>query len=253
MIPFESAAASASATSMLISKSLSTSSGLPEIKRFREAPSTNSIQKGAAALLLKCLEGCRRSGDSASKAFQSLIPASCSFHWVPSHKAATRFGSSSPRFWGAPEKWGRKRRNFHIKNRVELMGFLGKNPESKTTKKSGRKLTILSLATKTWWTDKNEERHDKTEWHRIIVWNGLADYAADKLKKGDHLYVVGTLVSNAYEKDVGKGKSKAKIEIMSWQVKAFSIRKLDRKDTAPATPSEAAAQAHAQPEEEPPF
>src|ERR1700684_2613259 len=76
-------------------------------------------------------------------------------------------------------------------NRVELMGFLGKDPESKSTKQTGRKLAILSLATKTWWTGTDEQRHDKTEWHRIIVWNGLADYAADRLKKGDHLYVVG--------------------------------------------------------------
>jgi len=127
-------------------------------------------------------------------------------------------------------------------NRVELMGFLGKNPESKTTKTSGRKLAILSLATKTWWTDENEQRHEKTEWHRVVVWNGLADYVADKLKKGDHLYVVGTLVSNTYEKEVGKGKNKAKAQLTSWQVKAFSIRKLDRKDTAPAAPGTTDAQ-----------
>ena len=126
-------------------------------------------------------------------------------------------------------------------NRVELMGFLGKSPESKSTKKTGRTLAILSLATKTWWTGTDEQRHEKTEWHRIIVWNGLADYAADKLKKGDHLYVVGTLVSNVYEKEVGKGKTKAKAQVTAWQIKAFSIRKLDRKETvptAPATPPE---------------
>jgi single-strand DNA-binding protein len=121
-------------------------------------------------------------------------------------------------------------------NRVELMGFLGKNPESKSTKTSGRKLAILSLATKTSWTDDNEQRHEKTEWHRIIVWNGLAEYVADKLKTGDHLYVVGTLVSSTYEKEVGQGKTKAKAQITSWQVKAFSIRKLDRKDAAPTAP-----------------
>ena len=83
------------------------------------------------------------------------------------------------------------------------MGFLGKSPESKSTKKTGRTLAILSLATKTWWKDKDEQPQEKTEWHRIIVWNGLAEYAADKLKKGDHLYVVGTLVSSVYEKEVG--------------------------------------------------
>jgi single-strand DNA-binding protein len=52
------------------------------------------------------------------------------------------------------------------------MGFLGKNPESKSTKKTGRTLAILSLATKTWWTGKDEQRKEKTEWHRVIVmWN----------------------------------------------------------------------------------
>ena len=127
------------------------------------------------------------------------------------------------------------------------MGFLGKSPESKSTKKTGRTLAILSLATKTSWTGTDEQRHEKTEWHRIVVWNGLAEYAADKLKKGDHLYVVGTLVSNVYEKEVGKGKNKSKVQITAWQIKAFSIRKLDRKESAPTAPSKA----EAQPEEAP--
>ena len=46
-------------------------------------------------------------------------------------------------------------------NRVELMGFLGKNPESKSTKKTGRTLAILSLATKTWWTGQGRATHTK--------------------------------------------------------------------------------------------
>ena len=128
-------------------------------------------------------------------------------------------------------------------NRVELMGFLGKNPENKFTKKTGRTLAILSLATKTWWKDKDEQPQEKTEWHRVIVWDGLAEYAADKLKKGDHLYVVGTLVSNVYEKEIGKGKNKVKVKITAWQIKAFSIRKLDRKETVPTAPA-TPAQAH---------
>jgi single-stranded DNA-binding protein len=56
--------------------------------------------------------------------------------------------------------------------RVELMAFLGKNPESKSTKKAGRTLAILSLATKAWWTGNDEQRKEKTEWLRIVViWN----------------------------------------------------------------------------------
>ena len=72
-------------------------------------------------------------------------------------------------------------------------------------------------------------------------------YAADKLKKGDHLYVAGTLVSNVYEKEIGKGKNKGKVQITAWQIKAFSIRKLDRKESAPTAP----ATEKTQPEEAP--
>jgi single-strand DNA-binding protein len=150
---------------------------------------------------------------------------------------------ADPSRFAVPQLQGQKMETYKMyENRVELMGFLGKNPESKSTKKTGRTLAILSLATKTWWKDKDEQPQEKTEWHRIIVWNGLAEYAADKLRKGDHLYVVGTLASNVYEKEVGKGKSKAKVQATAWQIKAFSIRKLDRKEAipiAPAAPAEA--------------
>ncbi len=49
-----------------------------------------------------------------------------------------------------------------------------------------------------------------------------------KLHKGDHIYVVGTLVSSTYEKEFGKGKSTVTVSLRSWQVKADSIRKLNR-------------------------
>jgi hypothetical protein len=54
--------------------------------------------------------------------------------------------------------------------------------------------------------------------------------------------VVSTVVSNVFEKEIGKGKAKTKTEVTSWQIKAFSIRKLDRKESAPASPSAAAGQ-----------
>jgi hypothetical protein len=44
-------------------------------------------------------------------------------------------------------------------------------------------------------------------------------------------------VSNVYEKEVGKGKNKSKAQITAWQIKAFSIRKLDRKETVPTAPA----------------
>jgi single-strand DNA-binding protein len=113
-------------------------------------------------------------------------------------------------------------------NRVHLIGYLGKNPEAKTAKKSQRKYTVFSLATKRAWKGADEEWHSKTEWHRIIAWNGLGEYAASKLRKGDHIYIEGTLVSSIYEKKVNKGKNETSVQITFWQVRAQSIRKLNR-------------------------
>jgi single-strand DNA-binding protein len=113
-------------------------------------------------------------------------------------------------------------------NRVHLIGYLGKNPEHQSVRASDRKYAVLSLATQRSWKGADEEWHSKTEWHRVVAWNGLGEYAATKLRKGDHIYVEGTLVSNTYEKEFGKGKSKITVPFKAWQVKADSIRKLSR-------------------------
>jgi len=64
--------------------------------------------------------------------------------------------------------------------------------------------------------------------HITHAWNGLGEYAAAKLRKGDHIYVEGTLVSSAYEKKIGKGKTATSVQITFWLVKVQSIRKLNR-------------------------
>ncbi len=133
-------------------------------------------------------------------------------------------------------------------NRVHLIGYLGRNPEHKLVRESDRKYAVLSLATQRSWKGADEEWHSKTEWHRIVAWNGLGEYAATKLRKGDHIYVEGSLVSSTYEKEFGKGKSKITVPFKAWQVKADSIRKLNRvgKDHVPD-----AVPLPAQPEEAP--
>ena len=124
-------------------------------------------------------------------------------------------------------------------NRVHLIGYLGRNPEHKSVKTADRKYAVLSLATQRSWKGADEQWHSKTEWHRVVAWNGLGEYAATKLRKGDHVYVEGTLVSGTYETEYGKGKSKITVPVKTWQVKADSIRKLNRvrkeqkPDTAP--------------------
>ena len=86
-------------------------------------------------------------------------------------------------------------------NRVELICFLGSEPEAKYTP-NGRPVTSLSIATKTSWM-KGTERQERTEWHKIQVWGKLGEYAAG-FNKGADVRVEGELRSREYENDGGK-------------------------------------------------
>ena len=86
-------------------------------------------------------------------------------------------------------------------NRVHLIGHIGKNPEVKTLE-SGAKVATFSLATTESYKDKNTgERVDKTEWHNIVLWKGLADITERFLKKGSQVYIEGKIQYRSYEKD----------------------------------------------------
>jgi len=81
-------------------------------------------------------------------------------------------------------------------NRVELIGFLGSDAETKTTP-NGKTVTSFSVATKTSYL-KDGERQTRTEWHRVQAWGKLGEYAA-AFKKGAQLHVEGELRSHEYE------------------------------------------------------
>jgi len=74
-------------------------------------------------------------------------------------------------------------------NRLSLIGFSGKEPEQKFTN-GGVAYTVLSLATKTSWKNDKDEWESRTEWHRIIAWSKLGEFALT-LSKGAHLQVEG--------------------------------------------------------------
>lgn len=87
-------------------------------------------------------------------------------------------------------------------NKVILIGNLGKDPEIRTTQ-DGKEIANFSLATSESWKDKTTgERKEKTEWHRVVVFNpGIVKVIKDYVKKGSKLYIEGSLQTRKWEKD----------------------------------------------------
>lgn len=101
-------------------------------------------------------------------------------------------------------------------NKVILVGNLGKDPEVRSLE-SGAKVATFSIATSESYKDKNSgERIDKTEWHNIVLWRGLADIAERYLNKGSQIYLEGKLQTRSYEdKD---GNTRYTTEIVGQQM-----------------------------------
>jgi single-strand DNA-binding protein len=117
-------------------------------------------------------------------------------------------------------------------NQVRLVGFLGKDPEQHENR------TILSLATKTSWKAlDSDEWQSHTEWHRVIVWDELAE-GVRSLTKGDHVLIDGELRSSSYLKHVNIGVDTITVPTTSWEIRAKAVRKLVRKQK-PRKPAKA--------------
>ncbi len=85
-------------------------------------------------------------------------------------------------------------------NKVILIGRLGKDPEVRAIP-SGVKVANLSIATDESYKDKDGNKVEKTEWHNIVAWRGLAEVFEKYVKKGDLIYVEGKLTTEKYDKD----------------------------------------------------
>lgn len=92
-------------------------------------------------------------------------------------------------------------------NKVTLVGNLGRDPEVRQTQ-DGSKVVQLSIATSDSWKDKaTGERREKTEWHRVVIFNDrLADVAEQYLKKGSKIYVEGQLQTRKWQDQSGQEK-----------------------------------------------
>jgi single-strand DNA-binding protein len=112
-------------------------------------------------------------------------------------------------------------------NRATLIGFLGKDAEVKTTSQKRTPFTVLSLATKTSWKNRQSgEYNSQTTWHRCIVWGKLGEYAAT-LTKGTHVQIEGEIRTREYSSK-GSGKKAAEVKKSITELRVISINKLDR-------------------------
>ncbi len=99
-------------------------------------------------------------------------------------------------------------------NKVQLIGRLGADPEVKQMV-NGKSVARLSLATSQTWKDRNTgEKKEKTEWHRIVVFNeGLVNVVQQYLKKGAQVYIEGQISTRKW-KDEQTGQDKYSTEII---------------------------------------
>jgi single-strand DNA-binding protein len=99
-------------------------------------------------------------------------------------------------------------------NKVQLIGRLGADPDIKQMV-NGKNVARLSIATSQSWKDKSSgERKEKTEWHRIVIFNeGLINVVQQYLKKGANIYVEGQLSTRKW-KDEASGQDKFSTEIV---------------------------------------
>jgi single-strand DNA-binding protein len=93
-------------------------------------------------------------------------------------------------------------------NKVQLIGNLGADPEVRSTS-NGSRVATLSIATSRQWKGQSGEKQEKTEWHRVILWNNnkgmqLADVAERFCKKGDKVYVEGSIEYRSWQDREGQ-------------------------------------------------
>jgi single stranded DNA-binding protein len=132
----------------------------------------------------------------------------------------------------------KKEKQIMYLNHVQLIGFLGKDPEKRQVRGNGANFTVLSVATQQSWKDSNDEWQARTEWHRVVAFNRLGESIADTLHKGDHVLVDGQLVSSKYERENGKSKkAKAAPFAIFWSVRANSVRRLSRAEAESPAPA----------------
>ncbi len=95
-------------------------------------------------------------------------------------------------------------------NKVILVGHIGNKPEGRFTP-SGMSTSTFSIATNESWVDSDKGKQERTEWHNIVAWNKLADFASEYLQKGQLVYIEGKLQTRSWKDKEGNPRKTTEI------------------------------------------
>lgn len=127
-------------------------------------------------------------------------------------------------------------------NKVILIGNCGQDPETRFTA-GGSAVTHLSVATSDSWKDKQTgQQQERTEWHRVVFFNRLAEIAGEYLRKGSKVYIEGALRTNKWQDQ--QGQDRYTTEIVANQMQMLDSREGSGAYGGASQP-QAAAQGHA--------
>ena len=106
-------------------------------------------------------------------------------------------------------------------NQVVIIGHVGNEPELKMLDET-KKVVNFSIATNDKWTDKSGNKQEKTEWHKIVCWGGLASNCYDYLKKGSLVAIEGKIQTRSYDNKEGE-------KVYITEIKASNVQFLSKK------------------------
>jgi single-strand DNA-binding protein len=102
-------------------------------------------------------------------------------------------------------------------NKVQLIGRLGADPESRTLNNGG-KVVNLRLATSESWKSQSGERQERTEWHQVVIFNeGLAKVAENYLRKGSQCFIEGQLQTRKWQDQSGNDRYSTEIVLQKFR------------------------------------
>ena len=99
-------------------------------------------------------------------------------------------------------------------NRVQLIGNLGRAPEVRTMQNGGQAVTLSIATSESWKDDRSGERRERTEWHRVVIFNeGLGKLAERYLRKGAKVYLEGKLTTRKWQDQSGADRYSNEIHL----------------------------------------